>query len=269
LDSTVTTAPISVAVAGGIATVTFAAPDNGNAIGLEFAQALGGATRRCQEPDVRAVILTAIGRSFCVGGDLREFAAHPRSNLSDHLNEVTSALHTAIMDLTTLTAPVIASVHGNVAGAGVSLMCAADLVIASNDATFTLAYTAIGYTPDGGASWHLPRLVGHRRALELLLLNRRLTAAEALDWGLVTRVAPSDQRRQATQALATMLADGPTQAIGAAKRLAADSWTTELATALQAESKQIGQSATSPEGIEGTAAFLTKRRPTYRALAQS
>jgi 2-(1,2-epoxy-1,2-dihydrophenyl)acetyl-CoA isomerase len=261
----VTSAPVSVEVADGIATVTLHGSDGGNAIGLESARAFGHAVRRCREPDVRAVVLTAEGRSFCVGGNLREFAGLPPAGLGDHLIEVTSALHAAIIDLTTLAAPVIASVHGNVAGAGVSLACAADLVIASDDASFTSAYTAIGYTPDGGGSWLLSRIVGYRRALELLLLNRRLTATEALDWGLVSRIVPSDLRKQATSELAAVLADGATQALGATKRLAAAAWTSDLSAALRAESAEIAERATSPEGLEGAAAFIARRSPTYRS----
>jgi 2-(1,2-epoxy-1,2-dihydrophenyl)acetyl-CoA isomerase len=258
-------APVTVAVTDGVATITLDSPGNGNAIGLATADGLSRAIERCQGADVRAVLLTANGRSFCVGGDLREFAGLEGAALSEHLLAVTSLLHKAILGMTELGVPVVASVNGNIAGAGVSLMCAADLVVAAADVSLSLAYTAIGYTPDGGASWLLPRIVGHRRALELLLLNRRLTADEALDWGLVTLVVPSEQRAAQTDLLVGRLAAGAATALGATKRLVVTGCTSELPAALDAESRSIARSASSVEGLEGVSAFLTKRHPVFRA----
>jgi 2-(1,2-epoxy-1,2-dihydrophenyl)acetyl-CoA isomerase len=255
---------VAVHVVEGIATVTLDhAP--GNPIGLTVARELSAAVQRCEDTDVRAVLLTATGPSFCVGGDLREFGALDGAALGRHLDTVTGALHDAIKGLTALNAPVVAGVHGNIAGAGVSLLCAADYVIAAEDATFTLAYTGIGYTPDGGATWLLPRLLGQRRAMELLLLNRRLTAAEALDWGLVSAVAPTSDHVQHARTVVARLADGPTGAFGASKRLVNTGWTTSLPEALSAESRQLAASATSSEGRTGTVAFLNKQRPNFRA----
>ena len=255
---------VGVQVVGGIATVTLdSAP--GNPIGLKVAHELSAAVRRCHDKDVRAVLLTATGPSFCVGGDLREFGALDATALGSHLDAVTGALHEAIIGLTELSAPVVAGARGNIAGAGVSLLCAADYVIAAEDATFTLAYTGIGYTPDGGATWLLPRLLGQRRAMELLLLNRRLSAAEALDWGLVSAVTPAAAHVQQAQAVVARLADGPTGAFGATKRLVNTGWTASLPEALSAESRQIAASATSSEGKTGTVAFLNKQRPSFRA----
>jgi 2-(1,2-epoxy-1,2-dihydrophenyl)acetyl-CoA isomerase len=212
----------------------------------------------------RVIVLRAIGRSFSVGGDLAEFGALPASELGPHLLKVTEALHNAVVTLVELPVPVVAGVEGNLAGAGVSLMCAADLVIAAPDATFTLAYTAIGYTPDGGASWTLPRLVGWRRAAELLLTNRRLTATEALDWGLVTRLAEDGvPAGEAAYRLGVRLAAGPADALGATAKLLRYSARTTLREALAEERSSIASAACGPEGQEGLAAFLAKRAPVF------
>src|SRR5262249_17343525 len=134
-------------------------------------------------------VLSGLGRSFCVGGDLREFSSFGGDALAGHLRAVTGALHDALRGFAGLDAPMIAAVHGAVAGAGVGLAAAADLTIAAADARFVLAYTGIGFSPDAGVTWSLPRLVGPKRALDLLLTNRPLSAREALDIGLVSRVA--------------------------------------------------------------------------------
>jgi len=249
---------VSVSVRDCVAHVRLDRGDQGNPIDLALARSLLEAARRCQADDVRAVLLTAAGRSFCVGGDLREFAAAP--DLRAHLLEVTDALHDALRIFTTLDAPVVAAVHGAVAGAGLGLVGVADIAVAAEDATFVAAYTGIGYSPDAGVTWSLPRLVGPATALDLLLTNRRLTAAEAQAAGLVSRVT-ADAPGVAAD-LAARLAGGATGAFGATKRLVRRS--ASFDDQLDAEAEALAGAAVSPDGREGVRAFLAKRPPRYR-----
>ncbi|VVJ22192.1 Enoyl-CoA hydratase (EC [Amycolatopsis camponoti] len=220
----------------------------GNPIDLATAEGLLKAARRCG-PNVRAVLLTAAGPAFCVGGDLREFAA--AGDLRAHLDRVTGALHDALRVFAGLDAPVVAAVRGAVAGAGLGLVGAADLVVAAEDATFVAAYTRIGYTPDAGVTWSLPRLVGPRLALDLLLTNRRLSAAEARFAGLVTSVVPDADRTAAE--LARQLAG---TASGVTKRLVRQGLSASFDRQLDDEARAIAEAAVSPEGRAGVAAFL-------------
>jgi 2-(1,2-epoxy-1,2-dihydrophenyl)acetyl-CoA isomerase len=163
-----------------------------------------------------------------------------------------------------LDAPVVAAVHGSAAGAGLSLAAAADLVLAGASSRFVMAYTAIGLTPDGSGTWSLPRLVGLRRALELTLTNRRLSAAEAVQEGLATRVVPDDALAGEALALARSLAAGPTGALGAAKRLLRESLGRDLEAQMALETQSRAAAAASADSAEGIAAFLGKRTPGFR-----
>src|SRR5204863_8876932 len=158
------------------------------------------------------------GARFCGGGDIKNFAEHP-DDLARHLRGFLPSLHTAITMLVRGDAPVVAAVHGSAAGAGLGLVAASDLVVAGSSTKFVMAYTGVGLTPDGSSSWFLPRLVGLRRALELTFTNRVLSAAEALDWGLISQVVPDDELHDTAAKLATRLAAGPPLALAAAKRL--------------------------------------------------
>ncbi|MGW1786317.1 enoyl-CoA hydratase/isomerase family protein [Streptomyces sp. NPDC002143] len=235
----------------------------GNAIDLAMARALLDAARECEKERVRAVLLTGRGRSFCVGGDLKEFAALPAERLAGHLTEVTDALHGALRILAGLDAPLVVAVQGAVAGAGLGLVAAADVSLAATDAGFTAAYTAIGYTPDAGVSWSLPRLVGPRRAVDLLLTNRRVPAAEALQMGLVGRVVAPERLDAEAARTAGELARGATAAYGATRRLVGRAPADSLDEHLDAEARQLAAAAVSAEGREGVAAFLAGRRPDF------
>ena len=240
-------------------------PEAANSINLPLAKELLEASFACENTAVRAVILTGIGKVFSTGGDLREFHEQgPR--LPAHLRETTVYLHAALSRLARLRAPVIAAVNGVAAGAGMSLACACDLVIAAESARFTLAYTRVGLSPDGSGTWFLPRIVGHRRALELALTNRVLNAAEAQEWGLVTRVVADHQLEDETLALAAALADGPTAAYGATKRLFHESWTTSLESQMNLETESIVRLGETHDGREGMLAFLEKRAAEFRGI---
>ena len=172
----------------GVAHLTLNRPDASNAIDARLAGDLADAAARLSgATDVRAVLLTGAGERFCAGGDVRTFA-NPETRLDEVLRGIIAPLHAAIVDLAELDAPVVAAVQGSAAGAGLALVAGADYVLAAQSAKLVMAYTAIGLVPDGGSTWYLARVVGLRRATELALMNRALSAEEACDWGLVNRV---------------------------------------------------------------------------------
>jgi 2-(1,2-epoxy-1,2-dihydrophenyl)acetyl-CoA isomerase len=249
-------------VDGGVGRLTLARPDAGNSIDLTMAEELDDVTAAWSaDPGVRAVLLRGEGATFCVGGDLKSFATH--SDLPALLTEITTHLHAAISRLAGMNAPVVAAVHGSAAGAGCSLAAVSDLVLAAASSRFVMAYTAIGLTPDGGGTWALPRVVGLRRALELTLTNRRLTAEEAVEAGLATRVVPDDELHDEAERLASSLAAGPTGALGEAKRLLRGSLGHDLETQMALEADALATAAGSADGQEGIAAFLDKRPPRF------
>jgi 2-(1,2-epoxy-1,2-dihydrophenyl)acetyl-CoA isomerase len=255
---------LGVDVRDGIAWLTLNRPQAGNAIDIPIAKELLAAAERCERDSaVRAVVITGAGKMFCAGGDLRSFGG-AGDRIADVLTELTQVLHAAVARLARMRVPVIAAVNGAAAGAGMSLACAADLVIAAESAHFTMAYTAAGLTPDGSSTYFLPRLVGPMRARELMLTNRRLTAAEALAWGMITKVVPDAELRATTRALARALADGPTLAYGATKLLVLASALESLEAQLDLEAREIVTISATRDSREGIAAFLAKRRPTFR-----
>jgi 2-(1,2-epoxy-1,2-dihydrophenyl)acetyl-CoA isomerase len=242
-----------------VARITFNRPDAANALNMEMGRDLMHASIRASEdPAVRAVVLTGAGKMFSGGGDLKSFAAQ-EDRLPGHLKEVALYLHAAISRFVRMDAPVIAAVNGSAGGAGMSLCLFADLVIAAESAKFTLAYTRAGLSPDGGSTYFLPRIVGVRRALELALTNRVLTAREALDWGIVTKVVPDAELQAEAQTLAKQLAAGATRAFGAAKRLLDHSFSESLETQMELEAQAIADQARTADAREGMAAFIAKR----------
>jgi 2-(1,2-epoxy-1,2-dihydrophenyl)acetyl-CoA isomerase len=256
--------PIALEIDDGLATVLLNAVEHRNAIGLSFALALESAANSCaNDPTIRSVLLRAKGPTFGVGGDLHKFTSFPPDSRGEHADRVVAALHSAVAAFRRIEIPIVAAAHGKIAGAAVSLLCVPDLVVAAADATFCLAYTRVGYTLDGGASRLLPRLVGERRALELLFMNRRLSADDALAWGLVNEVVPPCDLDDRSATLARALADGPTDALRGVKRLLRDGWDRPLDESLQQEAGSLARSAASREGVEGTAAYLEKRHPQF------
>jgi 2-(1,2-epoxy-1,2-dihydrophenyl)acetyl-CoA isomerase len=255
-------------VRDGVAHLELHRPDAANAITLQLAQELDAVSRRLRDdPTVRAVLLTGAGKMFCGGGDVKAFAA-TGPDLPAHLREITTHLHAGVSRLVRADPPVVAAVQGSAAGAGLGLVTAADLVVAAESAKFVMAYTAIGLTPDGSSTWFLPRIVGTRRALELALTNRVLTAHEALDWGLVTRVVPDGDVAGEAQALAARLAAGPTRSFGAAARLLRGSLDESLETQMERESEELSAAAARPDAAEGLAAFVEKRAPSFTGRAE-
>jgi 2-(1,2-epoxy-1,2-dihydrophenyl)acetyl-CoA isomerase len=247
----------------GVAFLTLNRPNAANALGLTMARELFDAALQCQSrPAVRAVVLTGAGSAFCAGGDVKGFGA-AGAELPAMLAQITAHLHAAVARFARMDAPLITAVNGVAAGAGMSLACTGDIVLAAESARFTMAYTRIGLTPDGSSTFYLTRLVGLRRAQELLLTNRLLPAAEALAWGLVTRVVPDAELAAEAAKLARQIAAGPTRAFGGVKRLLLAAATTGLETQMEYETREIVQAGGSADGQEGVAAFAGKRPPRF------
>jgi 2-(1,2-epoxy-1,2-dihydrophenyl)acetyl-CoA isomerase len=256
------TSSVQVETRGAVALVTLNRPESANTLNLEMAMDLLAAAMTCgRNPNVRAVVLTGAGRQFCFGGDLRGMMSQG-SAVDGYLRELTGYLHSAISHFVRMDAPVIAAVNGTAAGAGVGLVAMADLVVCGKSSKFSLAYTGVGLTPDGGTSFLLPRIIGVRRSMELMLLNRALTAEEALDWGLVNSVAEDSQLLDEAFRLAERLASGATRAFGKTKRLMAAS-IAGFESQMVLESETIASQAVTEEGAEGINAFLAKRKPNF------
>ena len=248
---------------GAVTVITLNRPESANTLNLQMAMDLLAAAMTCgRNPSVRAVVLTGAGKNFCFGGDLRGMAAKGKS-ADAYLRELTTYLHEALSHFVRMDAPVIAAVNGTAAGAGVGLVAMADLAVCATSSKFNLAYTSVGLTPDAGTSFLLPRAVGAKRAMELLLLNRTLSAEEALSWGLVNQVVPDADVLDQAMRIAEKLADGATHAFGHAKRLLAHSLGA-LESQMVLESETIASQAGSDEGMEGISAFLEKRKPNFR-----
>lgn len=255
---------LTVDVTAGIATIRLDRPDHHNAIDTVMARDLAGAaTALAEERDLRAVLVCGNGPMFTVGGDIELFTSTPAAALPDCLRGLIDDFHLAIERLTTLDAPMVAAVNGACAGGGLGLMYAADIVVAGEEAVFALGYGAIGMTADGGNSWFLPRMVGLRRAQELFLTNRRLSAAEALDWGLITTVVPTGQVDAEADRIVRRLAAGPTRSFGAMRGLLRQSFTTGLRDQLADEEHSIVEAARTTDTLEGVRAFSERRRPHF------
>jgi 2-(1,2-epoxy-1,2-dihydrophenyl)acetyl-CoA isomerase len=247
-----------------VAHITLNRPDAANSINEEMGKDLMHAALRCDEdPEIRAVLISGAGKIFSGGGDLKAFSAKG-DQLPYHVKEITTYLHAAMSRLTRMDAPVVAAVHGAVAGAGMSIAIACDIVVAAETTRFMVAYTRAGLVPDGSSTYFLPRIIGLKRALELTLTNRMFSAQEALQWGLVTRVVPDNELLAQAKALAVQLASGPTRAYGLSKRLLHSGWTETLETQMENESQAIANSARTRDALEGITAFLEKRPPKYK-----
>jgi 2-(1,2-epoxy-1,2-dihydrophenyl)acetyl-CoA isomerase len=251
-------------IADNVAHITLNRPEAANALNLELARDLEEVSLACDEnPAVRAVLIDAAGKLFCGGGDLKSFAAQGEAELPGHLKRVTFYLHKALHRFARMRAPVVIAVNGNAGGAGMSLALSGDLVLAAESARFTLAYSRVGLTPDGSSTYYLPRIVGVRRALELALTNRTLSAREAEAMGIVTRVVPDAELNGEAQKLARELAQGATNAYGGIKRLMYAAANTTLDEQMELETEYIADCARTADAREGIAAFLAKRAPKF------
>lgn len=248
---------------GAIAEIVLNRPEVLNAANLQLAEAFLAACRRiAADPGVRVVVLRGAGRAFMGGGDLAEFLAAPEQ-AAETADALITPLNEAVAILTELPVPVIASVHGAVAGAGVSLALACDLAIAADNAKFNLAYSRIGASPDLSASWFLPRAVGLQKAMEIALLAESFDAAEALRLRVVNRVVPAASLAPETAALARRLAAGPVASYREIKRLIRGSYERDLRGQLEAERTAFCECARTRDFKEGVAAFYERRSATF------
>jgi 2-(1,2-epoxy-1,2-dihydrophenyl)acetyl-CoA isomerase len=261
-------AVVLVASESGVRTITLNRPEALNALNGELTLALREAVFAAeQDAAVRCLVIRG-GEHFMAGGDLKWFqkltegrpSAENRIQFEGFIHEV----HALIISLRRMPKPVIAAVSGAAAGFGMSLMMACDLVIAAENATFTLAYTLIGASPDGGSTFALPRIVGAKKAMEIALLGERFDAAAAERLGLVNRVVPLASLDQETIKLAARLAAGPTAVYGRTKALLNGSLNASLEAQLQREAEAFAQSAAEPDFAEGIRAFIEKRKPQWR-----
>jgi 2-(1,2-epoxy-1,2-dihydrophenyl)acetyl-CoA isomerase len=244
---------------GAVLTITLNRPDVLNAFNADMHRALAAALKEARVPEVRAVVVTGAGRGFCVGQDLTEFREAP----GDIGTRLRGNYHPNVLAIRALEKPVIAAVNGPAAGAGLSFACACDLRIAADDATFVPAFINIGLVPDSGGTYFVRRLLGTARAFEWLATGRRLTAAEAHAWGLLSEVVEADRLAARAAELAAELAALPTRGVAMTKRLLDHADHTTLEEQLELEA-QLQTAATQTKDFrEGVAAFLEKREPHF------
>jgi 2-(1,2-epoxy-1,2-dihydrophenyl)acetyl-CoA isomerase len=255
---------VLISTSEGVATITMNRPDALNSFTVELKEALLEAFLQvAADPAIRAVVLTGAGRGFSAGQDLREHAEALASGDASPLNTVERHFNPMCLALATMPKPVIAAVNGIAAGAGASLTFAADFRIAADSAKFLLAFANVGLGLDTGASWTLPRLIGHARATALAILAEPVTATAALEMGLVNAVVPDDQMQGAVYELAARLAAGPTAAYAAIKQALFYSAAHPLASSLEKEGELQNALGNSADHREATAAFVRKERPVF------
>lgn len=244
---------------GGVLTVTLNRPDVLNAFDAAMHEAFAAALSEARSAEVRAVLVTGAGRGFCVGQDLRELEEDER----DVAERLRTLYHPNVLAIRALEKPVVAAVNGAAAGAGLSLACACDLRLASDRAAFVPAFVNIGLVPDSGGSFFVSRLLGYARAFEWMASGRKLTAAEAHAWGLVSEVVAHDRLAERASEVAQALATMPTRAIGMTKRLFDSAATATLREQLELEAQLQAVATKSEDFAEGVSAFRDKREPRF------
>jgi 2-(1,2-epoxy-1,2-dihydrophenyl)acetyl-CoA isomerase len=257
--------PVLLDLDGAVARIRLNRPDASNALNLALLKALVDAIMRCQsDPRARAVLLTGEGPNFCGGGDVKDFASRGEA-LPDYLREATAYLGIAASGLMRLEKPVVTLVQGYATGGGgFGLVCASDMVLAAESSHFMLGATRVGMAPDAGVSVTLQRLVGLRKAMEIALTNPMLDAAQALELALVTRVVPDDALLDEGLALARTLAEGPTRALAATKRLLWTGLGSSIEACLPDEARTVSELSGTEDAREGLAAVIERRKPEYK-----
>lgn len=258
---------LEVTISEGIATLTMNRPEARNALSMDMRSQLCAALHDVELDDsVRCVVLTGSGDHFMAGGDVKGMGESIKKSPDEIKKEFLLRihdLHPIMFAMRRMPKPIIASCRGAAAGAGVSMALACDLIIAAEDAFFTLAYCKIGTSPDGSSSFHLPRAVGIKRAMEIALLGDRFDAPTAKDMGMINFVVPSAELAIETQKLARRLASGPTHVYGNTKALFYRSMESEFESQLQAEAEYFADCASRGDFREGVTAFIEKREPRF------
>ena len=249
---------------GNIVTLILNRPERMNALNGDLVVALNEALARAEDDSVNVVVIAGAGRCFCAGGDLAAIGKGRQENNVVELQPILRGGMNAVLKIRTLRHPVIAAVHGAAAGAGMNIALAADIRIASEDATFGQNFAKVGLFPDYGGMFFLPELVGPSKAAEMFYTGDMINAAEALRLGLVNRVVPLAQLEAETRALAQKIANGPSLAIRAVKRTVFAEKKAELARLLEIEIEQQMKCFASEDCAEGVRAFFEKRPPKFQ-----
>lgn len=265
METLIAEGPVLLSLEDGVGRLRLNRPEASNGLHVPMLRALYEALMTAHgEPRLRALLLSGEGKNFCAGGDVKEFASKGR-DLPDYLRQATSWLQICASALIRLQAPVVTLVQGFAAGGGgLGLVCASDIVIAAESARFMSAATRVGMAPDAGSSVTLGRIVGHRKAMEIVLTNPMIAAAEALEIGLVTRVVPDAELEPAGRALSAELAAGPTLALSESKRLLWEGLGRSVEECLADESRTVSRLSGSDDALEGLAAVIERRDPAYR-----
>ena len=255
---------IDYSVDEGVGVIRLNRPQQRNAIDLTMGEEFLLAARRCAaDPAVRAVLIEGAGRALTVGGDIEYFTTADPSSYGELFRRMTGPFHEAFRILSRINAPIVTAAHGSVAGGGLGFLYAADIVLAAEGTNFVTAFAGIGLSGDGGGTWHLPRLIGARRAAQMYLENYVLGADEALEWGMINAVVPQETLHEAALARAKKLAQGPTIAYGGMRDLLRDSWTNTLSEQLLNETEGVARTGNSRDARNAIGAFMDKRRPIF------
>jgi 2-(1,2-epoxy-1,2-dihydrophenyl)acetyl-CoA isomerase len=255
---------IDYAVTDAVATVCLNRPADRNAIDMRMAEeTLEVAQRIAADNAIRAVLICGNGPTLSVGGDIDYFSSGANDQFGALLARMTTPFHEAFRILSRIDVPIVTAAHGAVAGGGLGYVYAADLVIAAEGTKFVTAFAALGLSGDGGGTWHLPRLIGARRAAEAYLRNRPIDATEALEWGLINEIVPAEELRQRAEAVARELANGPTRGFARMRALLRDTWRNDLSTQLQAETEALRHTGDTVDAVRAIDDFAEKRPPEF------
>lgn len=250
------TGPVTLTITNGVARIVLDDAANRNAVTAQSSAAFLAAARQAvSAPDVRVILLTGTGDVFSVGGDIGEFMANEPA-LSQHLDVLTGNIHGGIRLLVEANVPVVVGLNGMVAGGGVGMMLAGDVIVAKRSARIASGYTRSGLTPDAGLTWHLPRLVGHARAFEIVAFNEFVSAEQALDLGLVSRVVDDEAFETELESVVEKLKNSVGSVLGDTKRLLRQAAGQSFANQLDAEARAIAARVSLPETLENLAAFV-------------
>lgn len=245
--------------------ITLNRPESFNALSMSLIEELHSALLQAeQDSAVRTILLTGAGKAFCSGGDVKFFStALSEKKGSDVFHKMPTELHDLVLTLKNLKVPVIGAINGPAVGAGFSLAVACDLLVASENAYFSLGYLNVGLSPDGGSTFFLPRMLGAQKTFELLALGEKLTAEQAKELGFVAKVFLPENFISEAEALATTLAELPTQAVGVAKQLIFGSLSRTIESQLKMETEGVKRISATDDFAEGVAAFVEKRSPRF------
>lgn len=264
LDAPAELETIDYRVVNDVATVCLNRPEMRNAIDMRMGRETLEVARRIEgDHTVRCVLICGNGPALTVGGDISYFLDGRSDRFGDLFAEMTTPFHQAFDILSRVPVPIVTAAHGAVAGGGLGYVYAADIVVAAEGTRFVTAFAGIGLSGDGGGTWHLPRLIGPRRAAEAYLRNRPIEAEQALEWGLINEIVPPDRLREHAEQLAAELAAGPTLAFGTMRALLRDSWRNDLSAQLAAETRGIKLTGDSEDAAAAINAFAAKRTPTF------